>query len=132
MSLWKKIIDKENGERLLAEFYYTRTRQCFTELTGGWFKAGKGKSFCAWLLETVVPESTSMFKERLTKFVDNRLIKWVLKRTQGGTAACYSSEGRKVPPEEDLGAMVHDAAYLALFWSVVCDRKLVVAGLNVT
>ena len=80
MPLWKKI-SKENAELLLAEFFYTRTRQCSVELTGGWFKADKGKSFCAWLLEAVGPESTSTFKEGLSKFVDNRLIKWVLKRT---------------------------------------------------
>lgn len=41
------------------------------------------ESFCAWLLEALAPESTSMHKEGLSKFVDNRLIKWVLKRTQG-------------------------------------------------
>lgn len=86
--LWKKLCEVAfksclygGRELLLAEFYYPRTGQRSTELTGGWFKADKGKSFHAWLLEAVGPESTSMFKEGLSKFVDNRLIKWVLKRT---------------------------------------------------
>lgn len=47
-----------------------------------WQEVGlKQINFCAWLLGAVAPESTRMFKEGLSKFVDNRLIKWVPKRT---------------------------------------------------
>lgn len=48
--------------------------------------------------------------EGLSKFVDNRLIKWVPKRTRGGTAECYSSEGRKELPKVDLEEMFHGSA----------------------
>lgn len=41
----------------------------------------KQMNFCAWLLEAVALESTRMLMEGLSKFVDNRLIKWVPKRT---------------------------------------------------
>lgn len=67
-------------------------------------------NFCAWLLEAVAPENTRMFMEGLSKFVDNRLIKWVPKRTRGGTAECYSSEGRKELPKVDLEEMFHGSA----------------------